>query len=40
MILSILVLSACSSTPEAALKSESTDIIQLIEQAKEDFLKL
>jgi hypothetical protein len=34
IILSILVLSACSSTPEVALKSEATNIIQLIEQAK------
>ena len=37
IIISILVLSACSSTPEVALKSEVTDIIQLIEQAKRRF---
>lgn len=34
IILSIVILSACSSTPEAPLQTEATDIIQLIEQAK------
>ena len=34
MVLSILILSACSSTQEVAIKSNLTDIIQLIEKAK------
>ena len=37
IILSILILSACSSTAEVTSKSEVTDIIQLIEQAKRRF---
>jgi len=37
IVLSILFLSACSSTPELASKSEATDIIQLIEKAKRRF---
>lgn len=34
LILSFLILSACSSTPEISSKSELTDIIKLIEKAK------
>lgn len=37
LILSILILSACNSTVELASKSATTDIIQLIEQAKRRF---
>lgn len=37
VILLALVLSACSSTPEIASKSEATNIIQLIEKAKRRF---
>jgi len=37
ILLSILFLSACSSTSEVASKSEATDIIQLIEKAKRRF---
>lgn len=37
VILSVLILSACSSTAEVTSKSEVTDIIQLIEQAKRRF---
>jgi hypothetical protein len=37
IFLSILVLCACNSTPEVASKPETTDIIQLIEQAKRRF---
>ncbi len=34
IMLSILFLSACGTTPEVALKSQSTDVIQLIEKAE------
>ena len=37
MSMLMLSLSACNSTPEIALKSQSTDIIQLIEKAKRRF---
>ena len=37
ILLSILILSGCSSTPEIATESIPTDIIQLIEKAKRKF---
>lgn len=37
IVLSILILCACSSTQEVASKPQVTDIIQLIEQAKRRF---
>jgi hypothetical protein len=37
LFLSTLVLCACNSTPEVASKPKTTDIIQLIEQAKRRF---
>ena len=39
LLLAILVLSACTTTPEIASKSASTDVMRLIEQAAENAQK-